>query len=351
MSDNQRRIFCQLLFFLLCALPTVVTGYWICHPQTTGGWEQTLQAKLGLDTSIDSIETPGPYVTVLRGLEFSDPEIGTLLKAVEVRIEYGKNENFITVPYRVQNLTNRSLTYLVKSMNQKLIRSKDVEKPWRVQFLEDTVISQEAGLIPGSGNQGIAQFVPQFVAANAKIDIARHVDGTSAVARFNVPTSKLPDNMVVCGVSRTAEHGEEMVLDSNSIGIPCWLAPESISYVKATMGKQATFVGRLKVRPFNDNSNVSINGRFENVDLQLTDQYVSELERYGTIELEKCFFQNGSIAEWDGWLYQGNEKMRISENDLFNLTKQFAPGRAISGALIKRTARQVTGQPGELRLH
>ena len=343
MSDNQRRLFCQFLFFLLCALPTVVTAYWICHPQTAGGWEQTLQAKLGINTSIDSIETPGPFVTVLRGLEFSDPDMGSLFKAVEARIEFGRDENYVTIPYRVQNLTNRSLACLIENLNQNLIRSQEVEKPWRVKLLKETVVSQQTDPATEPMQNPIAR---QFVMSkNAKIDVFRRVDGTYAVASFTVPSSKTPDELVECGISRTKEYGEALVLDSNTVDIPCWLASESVAFVGTTLGSEATFSGRVEVLPVN--SQVKIDGRIENVDLQLTDQSVANHERFGMIELNDCVFQEGIAKKWEGLLFQGADKMLISQNDLFNFTRQFAPGRAIGGALIERTQRTARQANGE----
>jgi len=218
MSDNQRRFFCQILFLILCVVPTAVAGYWICHPQTANGWELKLHAKLGVETSIDSIETPGPYVTILRGLEFADPEIGTLFKAVEARIEFGTESNLVSVPYRVQGLTNKSLGSLVQTVNQKLIRSHGVDKPWQIRFGEDAVVSQASTL--GSGPPGQAEYLPQFPMAGVQVDVFPRVDGTQCVASFRVPSSQSPEELVSCSLSRTQDFGQLLVLDTNNVAVP-----------------------------------------------------------------------------------------------------------------------------------
>ena len=147
MSDNQRRALCRVLFFLSCVLPTAGILYWICHPQTAANWERLIQAQIGIETKIHSIETPGPYVTILRGVEFRDPEIGSLFKTVEARIEFGE-VNQIYIPYKVQNLTDKSLHCLIENLNRHLVRSRSVDKHWKIKFAEDALIEHAVTAMP-----------------------------------------------------------------------------------------------------------------------------------------------------------------------------------------------------------
>ncbi len=89
LSDNWRRTICRCAFLILCVLPTLVSGYWIFHPQTAGQWEQAIRAELGIPTDIDSVETPGPNVTILRGFRLFDPETGELFATTQVRVIRG----------------------------------------------------------------------------------------------------------------------------------------------------------------------------------------------------------------------------------------------------------------------
>ena len=128
-SDNQKRIVCRLAFLLLCALPTAAVVYRIMHPQTADQWEQRIQAQLGVRTHIDSVETPGPYETILRGLEFFDADRKILI-ATELRILFGEvNQIWIDHPVR---LDSNGLQYLVDQVNQQLIRSHTVQPRWVV---------------------------------------------------------------------------------------------------------------------------------------------------------------------------------------------------------------------------
>ncbi len=343
MSDNHRRLFCQFLFFLLCVLPTSVVGYWICHPQTSGGWELALRAKLGVETSIDSIETPGPYVTILRGLEFSDPEIGTLFKAVEARIEFGTESNIVSIPYRVQGLTNQGLTSLVQTVNQKLIRSHGVDKPWQIRFGKDALISQA----PDSVLPNDHEYLSQFPLSDLQLDIFPRVDGTVCVANFKVPDSDAGEKLVNCQISRTKEYGQLLTLETNNSAVPCWLAAHCVPGIVSTLGTKSRFRGALELVPTQGESQVAVDGVFERVDLEATLAIPADQDRFATIELDDCFFERGDFTRWNAFIAQGNSpRMRISQNRLFNFTRQFAPGEAIKEAVLERWANRVVDQPG-----
>lgn len=342
MSDNQRRLFCQVLFLILCVVPTAVVGYWICHPQTANGWELELRARLGVETSIDSIETPGPYVTILRGLEFTDPEIGTLFKAVEARIEFGTESNIVSIPYRVQGLTNKSLGSLVQTVNRKLIRSHGVDKPWQIRFGKDTMVSQASS---GTG-QISDEYLPQFPMSSVQLDVFPRVDGTHCHVSFRVPSSQSPDELVSCSLSRTQDYDQLLVLDTKNVALPCWLVADSVPSITSALGTESRFKGRLELVPAQGESQVAVNGVFEKVDLEATLSIPTAEQRYASIELDDCFFEHGGFTRWDASIVQSNSpKMRISQNRLFNFTRQFAPGEAIKEALMERWANRVVDQP------
>jgi len=335
MSDNQRRVYCRILFLAICAFPTAFVGYWICHPQTARGWEKTLQAQLGVTTSIDSIETPGPYVTILRGLEFTDPELGTLFKAVEAKIEFGQDKNVISIPYRVQGLNNKGVACLIKKVNENLIRAHRVDKPWRIQFDKNTVISQDLAVDVADLRAG--EFLPQFPMSELNLDITPLADGTRADLRFKVPMSNAPDNVVQCALVRSEEHGHKMGFTSNTVALPCWLVSDVIPIVSSSFGTEAKFVGLVEVEPTPGKREVNINGTFHQVDLDRSFPIPSGDQRFGQIELQNLRFVNSVVKSGDGWIHQGSEpSMRINPIELYSLTRQIAPTQAIRSALELR---------------
>ncbi len=343
MSDNQRRVFCRVLFLVICAFPTAVVGYWICHPQTASGWERLLQAQLGVTTTIDSIETPGPYVTILRGLEFSDPDLGTLFRAVEVKIEFGESKNVISIPYRVQGLTNNGIACLLRKIDENLLRSRIVDKPWKVQFDKEAVITQNLAADFNELRRG--EFPPQFQMTEFDLHVySPRADGTRADVSFKVPISNAPEKLVRCSLVRTEEYPHLLLLDSNSVALPCWLVSDVVPYIPSSFGIDSQFVGRLEVVPTLGESQVAINGVFDRVDLDLSFRIPPTEQRFGQIELD-FLFENSIVSSGEGWIHQGvGPRMRIKPSSLFSLTRQIAPMQAIKGALQERHANRVVDQ-------
>lgn len=345
MSDNQRRVYCRILFLAICAFPTGFVGYQIGHPQTVTSWERMLEANLGVTTSIDSIETPGPYVTILRGLEFSDPDVGTLFQAVEVKIEFGKAKNIISIPYRVQGLTNEGVACLIKKIDERLLRAHTVDKPWQIQFDKDAVVSQD--LASEIADLRVAE-QSRFPMSEFHLDVSPRADGTRADLSFKVPTSNAPEKLVRCSLLRTEEFGHLLMLDSNSVALPCWLISDVVPYIPSSFGTQAQFVGRLEVIPTPGQTQVAIDGTFNQVDLEhsLRSFSIPPSERsFDRIELEDFLFENSVVSSGEGWIHQGAEpRMRINPSTLFSFTRKVDLSAAIKSALQERHANRIVDQ-------
>jgi hypothetical protein len=247
------------------------------------------------------------------------------------------------------------LACLIKNVNQHLIRSHGVDKPWQIRFHEDTIVSRNSGSLnrvaDSIGEPEISSefdqsiFAPQFLMEGLQLDIFRRVDGTFAQARFKVPGSNAPENTVECEISRTKEFGQTLVLESNNVALPCWLVAETVDYVPQSLADNGTFLGRIDVIPTAGNSQLSISGAFTGADLQhYSPVELSDKDRYASIELKGCLFENGFPVNWEAWIKQGSERMKISQNVLFNTTRQFAADNAIQGTLNQRWAR-VADQP------
>ncbi|MFK7765825.1 MAG: hypothetical protein AB8B55_01190 [Mariniblastus sp.] len=347
MSDNQRRAFCRILFICICVLPTTVVGYWICHPQTSAGWELAIQAQLGLVTKIDQVETPGPYVTILRNVEFSDPTDGQLFKASEVKISFFENENLIEIPHKVQGLTNRGLTRLIATVNNQLLRSHGAKKDWRIQFGKETVI-EEVGLADAFRNDP-TRFPPQLTLANLEI-VVRPADqyigpGNYAKALFHVVGSGNENQLVEFQVSQTEETGNFLHCKTNGVRLPCWLVANAIPLLPSNFGASSTFSGEISVTP-GDSSQVSVVGTFEQLDLK--DYYIEPDGVFPCIDLD-CEFVNGNKSKWDAMLLSSHvtagipitfEEMQVSRTVL-------NPAQAILAALSRsgmRTAQRNSNQ-------
>jgi len=341
MSDNQRRFFCRMMFLLVCALPTSVVAYWIGHPQTADGWELAIKAQLGVTASIDSIETPGPNVTILRGVELSDPETGTLLKTVEARIEFGKIKNYVGIPYKVQGLTNQGLVRLVKQINQNLIRTHGAEKPWRLEFLKDSVVQQSN--LAGFASDDPSQVPNQFTVAGLTIDIVPTIDGTTAKAYFSVPGNDYADRQVVCEMSKSQTHSQLLQLDTNQVSLPCWLVADSVPMmvsITSSLGQDAHFAGKLALKPTRGNSELYIDGTIDFVDLKRSLRHIREPgQQFARIELDECWFVDGVPQKWDALLQHQSSVMRIQAKDLFVSKWEVAPDHAIENTILQHGER------------
>lgn len=352
MSDNQRRALCRILFLLVCFLPTVGVLYWICHPQTAGSWERAIHAELGIETHIDSIETPGLYVTILRGLEFSDPEVGSLLKTVEARIEFG-DVNQIYIPYKVQNLTNKSLTCLLKNINRNLVRSQGVDKRWRISFEKDTLVEEAIAAelrsqvsFSGPANSG-NQFdaVPGVALSNLQIDLGSGMEGADGAfvsARFNVAGASgelASDKYVGCRISKTDQYGHVIELNTNNVPLPCWLVADTVPFVPASLGGEATFAGELTLVPTVATNYLKLTGAFHNVDLGRS--VLSNAGQFASIQLNQCRFENGELEDWNAMLFHDIDSppRLISKESLFTFTKQVDVAQAIAHSILGPTTR------------
>jgi hypothetical protein len=311
--------------------------------------ERTIQAQLGIETKIHSIETPGLYVTILRGVEFTDPEIGTLFKTVEARIEFGEI-NQIYIPYKVQNLTNQSLTCLIENLNRHLIRSRSVDEHWRISFAEDATIEHAVAALPRErANDGQFDSSLETMAARSGISVSElQIDigpavpaaaGTFANARFKLDagnSNEPSQKFVECRISRTEQYGHRVELDTNDYKLPCWLMSDAVAYIPSSLGPAATFTGTLALVPTPLDQYLNLQGSFENVDLMRSVLVRDSDRQFATIKLNQCRFERGDLEEWDAILIQDLDgpPKRIWKEDLFTLTKQVDPTKAIATALL-----------------
>lgn len=345
MSDNQRRAVCRVLFLVMCVLPAAAIGYWICHPQTATSWEQAIQAQLGVTTKIDSVETPGPFVTILRKLKFLDPDGETLFETVTARIEYGREFNQIVFPYKVNGLTNEGLAFLIQSIDQHVIRKRSAEKHWVVIFEKNATVDKALAVeILGTANgteldSAITSLPLDFSLTVSELTIEigpalPKADGAYAQASFKIVNpngNMLSDKFVTCILSKTDQYGHVMELNTNESALPCWLVTHSGLDLTTKIGRNANFSGALTFDPTSTTANLELAGVFENVDL--VPSVSGDSQNTASIQLNKCRFVNGELENWDALLYLNSESSpkRIDKKNLFRSSRELD----IAGALTK----------------
>ncbi len=262
-SDSQRRFNCRMLFLLICVAPTSVVGYWICHPPTAAQWEREIQAQLGLATSIDSIENPGPQVTILRGLKFTDPELGALFEAMEVRLEFGQT-NQVVIDQTVR-LTSAGLLQLVHTLNEHAIRAHSADRPWHISF-RDHLIVQESIHSDALGSS----FPQTLLVDKLEIVVDPLTNGTQTKLRFQLPESESLRQSVECVLSRSHASPNQPSLQryelkTNNLKLPCWLLGDLVPEIKV-LGPRCQFAGRVDVNPEHGHPKGWFKGQFTQIE-------------------------------------------------------------------------------------
>ena len=279
LSDNARRTICRLAFLLTCALPTCMTGYWIFHPQTANGWQQSIQAQLAVETSVVSVECKGPYETILRGVQFNDPELGTLLKATQVRVILG-DTNLIHVESPV-TVSSRALVRILDRVRESLIRSHTADQPWQVAFGRTTITAD----LPD------VQYQPSVVATGMVIDVIPYDDATAVTARLYLEND-LTGSPVQCYFHQGAgelQDRREFGIETGSNFLPAWLVSDLVLDVSG-LGTDCEFTGRVDVQPESTGAiNAQVSGFFRSIDLeQLVAPYGQSLRGTCDFQINRC---------------------------------------------------------------
>jgi hypothetical protein len=140
LSDNQRRTICRLAFIAFAAFPASWVVYWIIHRPGAAEWQAMIQAKLGINVEIESVETPLPNTTVLRGLKFHEATGQKAIQLDEVRIVRGGVQK-IFVEQTIA-LTPESLINLIRSASDQLSRVGCKENAWQFNLAKLSLIDE-----------------------------------------------------------------------------------------------------------------------------------------------------------------------------------------------------------------
>ena len=367
MSDNQRRVLCRLVFLLACALPTFISSYWICHPQTATGWAQAIQAETGIEASIDFVETPSPYETVLRQLRLTDPEQGILFETVEVRIRFGKQVE-VEIPYEVRHVNNHGLARLLKTINQNVVR-RGVDKPWRLRFAQPLKIARGnaasefvgGATTPNSLQAMLANQQNNFVIAGLNLDVVPSFDGTLVASNFTLaqPTqaqpfqSQRPSNRIEVQLKKEPQ-GQAIWLDTFDQTLPCWLAADFIGDITQGLGSNADFTGELRVQSHlpSEQNEVYLDGILGHLSIPSYPLNVAINDKTRMeITLDECQFINGEATQWSAVLDVPEMRLRsqIDPQTLFQDSRRFVVGNAITTAIINGLNTHVASEPSRNR--
>ncbi len=265
MSDNQRRLFCRLLFLFFCCLPTGIIVYRACHPRTAAYWQQQIFSQIGVHTQLHSVETLSPNTTVLRDVTIFDGHGQPVASAMEVGINYVPGRSQIVIRDQVR-LSNHGLKYLTETINGRLLRSGACSV-----LLNDVVLTATHG-----GQTRELRVSPIEITTTPTVEGARAVvtlrmRHSNAAGAYNNPhANQLPahqHSLVQCNVDHIKATDQIRIhVETNQVAMPCWLASQWLPDLQE-LGDESGFAGRFLVEPHAHHLNGWIDGQFTDVDL------------------------------------------------------------------------------------
>lgn len=254
MSDNQRRLFCRLLFLFFCCLPTAIIVYRACHRPTPDFWQQQILANLGFHTRLNSVETLSPHETILRDVTVFDGYGYPVLSAIEVDLNFSPGRHQIVIRDQIR-LSNQGLKYLAQTLNSRLIQTGGCSV-----VLNDVVLtSTQAGL------------TQELRVSPVKIISTPTADGTHASLTLRMKhageSGDHSHSTVHCNFDRIAATGQTQIhVETNQLAVPCWLADQWLPTLQE-LGPGAGFAGRFFIAPKEDRLHGWVDGQFTDVDL------------------------------------------------------------------------------------
>jgi len=316
LSDNWRRTRCRFAFLFFCLLPTAISIYWILHPQTVEDWQRTIQAELGLPTTIDSIETPGPNVTILRGVKFTDSRYGLLFGTTQIRVIRG-TVNRVVVDYPTR-FSSESLAEIISLVSDHMVRGDRVQKPWTIEFNDTVRVFSESFQTKN---------IQPLDVKNLTININRLANGPAAEIGFRVDTD--PARNLFHGYFHNGlDSNQKFGLDTSGSYLPCWLLSDIVPDLKR-FGNNCRFNGRLDSE-INEEQVTSqfLDGHFANIDLSTlvqTDQ--QELQGDCTAHVSNFVIENGLIHSLVArvWCPEGTISSNLLRATNSHLGFQLAP--------------------------
>jgi len=323
LSDNQLRLICRITFLVTCIAPTFMVVYAAMHRPGKVEWAREMKAELGVDASIDSVETPFPNVAILRGLKFTDPELGKLLEATEVRIDFRPDEHLVTVDHNVY-FTNKGLIALMQQINQHVIRRHEANRPWRIQFLGQATIWDV-----NHYSSALAANTRHITVENLQIELFSQVDGTDASLTFQLaedpqlaelmPAEHARETVAAfIGRSRRDQRGQSrqlIKLNTNREQLPCWLLGDLAPEIESLLGKDAEFCGQLAINPpmtRGETNTLRLSGHFSRVDGRaIFQRTLQTMGQQMEVRIDDCQIVNGEIVLWKAELRDGNYRFEI----------------------------------------
>ena len=257
MSDNQRRLFCRLLFLFFCCLPTAIIVYRACHPRTPAYWQQQILSTLGVHTKLDAVETLSPSETLLRDVTIFDGHGQPVATAMEVDINSAPGHREIIIRDQIR-LSNFGLKYLAETMRGQMMRSGSCSV-----LLKDVVLTTTEGDQTRELRVSPIEIIASPTAEGSRATVTMRMRHSTNV----FGTDDDQHAVVQCNVDYIAATDQVRIhVETNQVAMPCWLADQWLPSL-GELGVDAGFAGRFFIEPKDERLHGWIDGQFTDVDL------------------------------------------------------------------------------------
>ena len=263
MSDNQRRLFCRLLFLFFCLLPTAIIVYRACHPRTPVWWQQQVFTAVGIHTRVNSVETLSPQETVLRDVTIFDGHGQPILSAMEVDLSVASGHSQIVIRDQIR-LSNHGLKYLAETVNRRMMKSG----PCSVLLNDVVLVSTEGGQTRELRVTPI-EITTSPTAEGGRAIVTLRMKHTGGFGPQQLDPLEQPAHSIVqCSFDHITETDQIRIhVETNRVAMPCWLADQWLPELQE-LGTAAGFAGRFFIEPQSDGLHGWVDGQFTDVDLK-----------------------------------------------------------------------------------
>ncbi len=286
LSDDARRRMCRLAFLLVCVVPTTVVLYHIFHPSTPREWAQQIQSQLGLDVSIERVETPQPSMYLLRGVTVRDSEYRGMARLNGIRIELGSVRR-VTIDEPV-NLTSAGLCELLRRLPDYLLRPSADEGVWKVEWRQVTIDDAPDGAVRD-----------HRTLSPVEVQVRRDSQQMVCLLRCRLLGQTSPGEPIEVLASRTrvGESWQESVrLSTGAAALPTWLVADLTEFLPA-LGDRCHFQGQLVAHRAPRGWNGELIGEFTQIDVDRVAQRAGlTLGGTGRVAVHRCDFHGDQIV-------------------------------------------------------
>lgn len=302
-----RRLLLLILFFAGCVAPTVSTlGYaiWLKTPHYREACRRDLQSQLGLSVQLDAVTHPLPGVTVLEGIELSDPETGAPLATARVIEAKCVDGDWLLIASQPE--IDLDELRQVASLPQLLLRGAGNSKPTYVELWANELTCKQF-----DNRQTFSDVVGWLQADET---------AKQAGLRFRLAGTS-PEQPAQLELHRNRQQNHTRVLfDTGDVAFPLELVSAASPQ---WVGRDCRFRGRIDWSRA-DGSKLTVQGKLVDFDAHalIARHFRHHVAARGTLSLTKAEFREGRLQQASGrWQSPGAECDRdLIENLARNLS-------------------------------